>query len=172
MHRYTFLRTESCSHYSALGILLFHHGFSQACAQEWACISNTLRINFSTARRRRRNSKQLVFIVVCCAAQLEQRSRLLMTTAPSCTLGDIFGARSCGAQLSGMTLAIKGNKSADATTPLRRTARAPWRADQNGPNWHAIPVQVPLANTENEKNENRYRQSSHFENLRIFFSQN
>jgi hypothetical protein len=50
-----------------------------------------------------------------------------------------------------MTLAIKGNKSADATTPLRGTARGSWRVIQNGPNWHAIPVQVPLANTENEK---------------------
>ncbi len=33
----------------------------------------------------------------------ESRSRLLMTTAPSCTLGDIFGAPSCGARFSGMT---------------------------------------------------------------------
>ena len=74
-----------------------------------------------------------------------------MATAPSCTLGDFFGARSCGAQLSGMTLAIKGNKSADATTPLRRTARDSWRADQIGPNWHAIPVRVPLADTEMKK---------------------
>jgi hypothetical protein len=50
-----------------------------------------------------------------------------------------------------MTLVPKGNKSADATTPLRRTARASWRVIQNGPNWHSIPVQVPLTNTENEK---------------------
>jgi len=95
-----------------------------------------------------------------------------MTTAPSCTLGDIFGPPSCGAQLSGMTLAIKGNKSADATTPRRRFDRAPWRVIQIGSNWHAIPVQVPLANTENEKNEHFYRKNSHFENLRNFLSQN
>jgi hypothetical protein len=62
-----------------------------------------------------------------------------------------------------MTLAIKGNKSADATTPRRRTARGSWRVIQNGSNWHAIPVQVPLANTENEKNEHFYRKNSHFD---------
>ena len=69
----------------------------------------------------------------------------------SCTLGDFFGAPSCGARFSGMTVVSKGNKSADATTPLRRTARGSWRVIQNGSNWHAIPVQVPLTNTENEK---------------------
>ena len=73
------------------------------------------------------------------------------TAAPSCTLGDFLGARSCGARFSGMTMASKGNKSADATTPLRRLARDSWRVIQSGSNWHAIPVRVPLTNTENEK---------------------
>ena len=81
----------------------------------------------------------------------------------SCTLGDFFGAPSCGARFSGMTVVSKGNKSADATTPLRRTARGSWSVIQNGSNWHAIPVQVPLTNTENEKNEHFYRKNSHFD---------
>jgi hypothetical protein len=80
-----------------------------------------------------------------------------MTSAPSCTLGDFWGARICGAQLSGMTLASKGNNLAYATTMLRRTARDSWSVIQYGSNWHAIPVRVPLAHTENEKNANCYR---------------
>lgn len=46
-----------------------------------------------------------------------------------------------------MTVVPKGTKSADATTLLRRTARATWRVIQNGSNWHAIPVQVPAGGT-------------------------
>ena len=45
-----------------------------------------------------------------------------------------------------MTMASKGNKSADATTPLRRFARDSWRS-----NWNAVPVRVPLTNTEMKK---------------------
>ena len=78
----------------------------------------------------------------------------------SCTLGDFWGAPSCGARFSGMTVVSKGNKSADATTPRRRTARGSWRVIQNGSNRHAIPVQVPLANTKNEKNEHFYQKNS------------
>ena len=124
--------------------------------RSWACISNTLRIKFSPARRRRRNSKQLVFIVVYCAAQLEQRSRLLMTTAPSCTLGDFFGARSCGAPFSGMNMDTNWSKSARATTHPPRTARAWCRIIQLTTNWHAFPVLPPLHDTEIEKKHHHY----------------
>jgi hypothetical protein len=91
------------------------------------------------------------FIQKATPEQLAAAAAATMTSTPSCTLGDFFGARSCGAQLSGMTMASKGNKSADATTPLRRTARDPWRVIQSGSNWHAIPVRAPLTNTEMKK---------------------
>jgi hypothetical protein len=51
-------------------------------------------------------------------------------------------------------MAPKGNKSAGATTPLRRFASDSWRVIQIGSNWHGIPVRAPLTNTENEKNDN------------------
>ena len=95
----------------------------------------------------------------------ESRSRLLMTSAPSRTLGDFFGAHSCGAQLSGMTEASKGNKSADATTPLRRFDRDTWRVIQIGSNWHAIPVRVKMKIAYRQKSANPSLESSHFETL-------
>ena len=72
--------------------------------------------------------------------------------ASSHPLGDNFEARSCGAPFSGMNMDTNWSKSASATLPPPRTARAQRRVIQHATNWHAFPVFPPLTELKLKKN--------------------
>ena len=90
------------------------------------------------------------------SGQQETEERGRKGLGRDCTLGDFFGARSCGAPFSGMNMDTNWSKSARATTHPPRTARAWCRIIQLTTNWHAFPVLPPLNDTEIEKKHHHY----------------